>query len=239
MKKICFILLLAISLLSVVAYNITLNGNTTPNSNPTEAFTPTEITVAIDVQNNENNSFTVSTNLPDGTTLMLTLFSTDNSYRAQDRVYVYNGKATSGVFTNKGSSLSGEYTLEVTMPVANQQSKDVQKIIGSDCEYLKGNLVTTSSVGKIVKARFDFTLIAPKSELDIIKETSCNSLTKSQKLSIIYWIEARYEYYDKLAGGYSGDKYTQTIFNEAAERYSKTYQEINSIWGQSYELKYK
>lgn len=77
-----------------------------------------------------------------------------------------------------------------------------------------------------------------KTELEIIQETTFNNLTKKQKLSIIYWIEDRYDYYDKLAGGYTGDKYTKTIFNEAAERYNKSYTQINEIWNQSYQLKY-
>ena len=85
---------------------------------------------------------------------------------------------------------------------------------------------------KTVEASFNFTLTAPKSAEDVIKETAYSNLTKSQKLNIIYWIEARYEYYDNVAGGYSGDKYTETIFNEAAGRYNKTYEQIDSIWKQ-------
>lgn len=78
-----------------------------------------------------------------------------------------------------------------------------------------------------------------KNSLDSIRDTSYSSLSDEQKLTIIYWIENRYEYYDDIAGGYAGDKYTKTIFNEAAERYNKTYYQIDSIWSEAYKLKYK
>ena len=232
--------LISFLLVIVCVMSVLVSCNDGKDSTPDYLLPPSIIQVSITAIANADHSFTVSTNLTDGTSLMLTLFSADNSYRAQDNVYVYGGKATSSVFSNKGKSLSGEYTLEVLMPVATQQSKDVQKIIGSDCEYLSGDLVTTFSVlgKKIVEASFNFTLTPPRSAEDVIKETAYSNLTKSQKLSIIYWIEARYEYYDKVAGSYSGDKYTKTIFNEASARYNKTYQQIDAIWGQSYELKY-
>ena len=241
MRRIIPLLLVVACIMSVLVSCENENGNATNSTTQSEtSFTPSIIQVDITAVANNNHSFTISTNLPDGTSLMLTLFSADNSYRAQDKVYVYGGKATSSVFSSKGTSLSGEYTLQVLMPVATQQSKEVQKIIGSDCEYLSGDLVTTSSIlgKKTVEASFNFTLTAPKSAEDVIKETAYSNLTKSQKLNIIYWIEARYEYYDNVAGGYSGDKYTETIFNEAAGRYNKTYEQIDSIWKQSYELKY-
>lgn len=78
-----------------------------------------------------------------------------------------------------------------------------------------------------------------KNSLDSIRDTSYSSLSDEQKLTIIYWIESRYEYYDDIAGGYAGDKYTKTIFNEAAERYNKSYYQIDLIWSEAYELKYK
>lgn len=72
-----------------------------------------------------------------------------------------------------------------------------------------------------------------------ISNTPYASLTKSQKLEIIYWIEDRYEYYDDIEGRYCGDKYTSTIFNEAAKKYNKTYSQIDAIHAQSYYLKYE
>lgn len=51
------------------------------------------------------------------------------------------------------------------------------------------------------------------------------------KLSIeIYnWIEQRYDYYDQKEGGYAGDKYSKTIYQEAANQFGITIEEIDSI----------
>lgn len=71
-----------------------------------------------------------------------------------------------------------------------------------------------------------------------IYDTPFEDLTSDQKLEIIRWIENRYEYYDNKEGRYCGDKYTRTIFQEAATKYNKTYGEIDAIHAQSYYLKY-
>lgn len=71
-----------------------------------------------------------------------------------------------------------------------------------------------------------------------IYDTPFEELTSDQKLEIIRWIENRYEYYDNKEGRYCGDKYTKTIFQEAATKYNKTYAEIDAIHAQSYYLKY-
>lgn len=220
------------------------------------SHSPSIIQVSVEATKNEDDSFTISTNLPDDTSLTLSLSSVGFS-----RVQVSDGKAISKVFSDKGARLNGEYTLYVTMLSANLQSDAVKAVIGDNGEYLAGELVKESSNGsKVVDAEFIFTITAPagsapagsvpatppvgndgpkKSALDIIKETAYGSLTRTQKLTIINWIEDRYDYYDKMEGRYAGDKYTTTIFNEAAKKYNKTYQEIDDIWWQSYELKYK
>lgn len=55
-------------------------------------------------------------------------------------------------------------------------------------------------------------------------------INNEKRQEIKDWIENRYNYYDKLEGKYCGDKYTNTIFNEASEKYGFTYQEISNIW---------
>lgn len=44
------------------------------------------------------------------------------------------------------------------------------------------------------------------------------------------WIEARYEYYDKIEGGYAGDKYTNTILQEASEKFDMSVTEVKQAW---------
>jgi hypothetical protein len=60
-------------------------------------------------------------------------------------------------------------------------------------------------------------------------ETSA-TLTSSKKAEIKKWIEDRYSYYDLIEGDYAGDKYTDTIFSEAAKKYGLTLAEVDEIW---------
>ncbi len=61
-----------------------------------------------------------------------------------------------------------------------------------------------------------------------------NSLTNSNKKTICYYIEGRYDYYDEINGGYAGDKYSDTIMQEAANKYGITSQQTFIIWSNMY-----
>lgn len=89
----------------------------------------------------------VSTNLPDGTKMVITLKG--NGYNAgDDSVYVSNGVAKTTGFTNKGAALSpGTYTVNITMVKASLQSSNVKSIIGSQGEYLKGTYAVSDGFG--------------------------------------------------------------------------------------------
>lgn len=63
-----------------------------------------------------------------------------------------------------------------------------------------------------------------------IKDEHKANISDSKRKDIKDWINSRYEYYDKIEGSYAGDKYTKTIFQEAADEFGFTYEEINNIW---------
>lgn len=86
-----------------------------------------------------------TTNLPEGTQLMLSL--NGSGYMAQDSVSVSDGTFTSSQFSDKRNSLaSGTYTLEISTPTANVQPSSVQEAIGKNGRNLKGSLVTFDEV---------------------------------------------------------------------------------------------
>lgn len=72
-------------------------------------------------------------------------------------------------------------------------------------------------------------------EAAIEKEDRYSSLTNSEKKVICAYIQRRYDYYDRLEGGYSGDKYSDIIMEEAAEEYGLTETQIFIIWANAYE----
>lgn len=69
------------------------------------------------------------------------------------------------------------------------------------------------------------------------KETEYQDLTVYQKYVICQWIDGQYKAYDKMAGYDTGDKYTKDIFLAAADKYDKTYTQINIIWSELYDVK--
>lgn len=66
------------------------------------------------------------------------------------------------------------------------------------------------------------------------EEDRYKSLTNSEKKAICQYIERRYEYYDSVNGGYSGDKYSDIIMREAASKYNLSVQHIEIIWMNMY-----
>lgn len=66
------------------------------------------------------------------------------------------------------------------------------------------------------------------------EQNNYNSLSDSKKKEICQYIKSRYEYYDSISGGYSGDKYSDTIMNEAANKYGLTVSEVKVIWMNGY-----
>lgn len=62
------------------------------------------------------------------------------------------------------------------------------------------------------------------------KENTYTNLTNSKKKEICQYIQSRYDYYDELNGGYSGDKYSDIIMQEAADKYGLTTNQIDIIW---------
>ena len=62
------------------------------------------------------------------------------------------------------------------------------------------------------------------------KNDSINKITDAQRTTIKNWINNRYDYFDNIEGQYTGDKYTVTIFIEAADEFGYTYEEISNIW---------
>lgn len=226
--------------LSIEAKNI---GNCTITLKADNISTNINISVLLDPQINvyqrENNSFQILSYLPNGTKMKISL--TGNNYTNNQDIILQKYSETKSeaivTFISNEQKLDGIYQLTIKLCDISLQPDNVKKIIGNNGENLIGNDIQDLNNGKTVQFAKNFEL-PYKTELEKIQETTYSKLTKKQMLSIISWIEDRYDYYDKQAGYYTGDKYTKTIFNEAASRYNKSYFEISAIWDRSYELKY-
>ena len=135
--------------------SITSNDNE-PVSGP-QLF---EVTVSAEnTTTNGKTIFEITSNLPDGTELLLTLENAAG-FRAQDKITLQNGQGKSSTFSAQGNSLSGTYTLRVTMGMPSLQDQSVQDVIGSNGEYMTGNIVKESGMAgstyNSIEAEFSF-----------------------------------------------------------------------------------
>lgn len=62
-----------------------------------------------------------------------------------------------------------------------------------------------------------------------------NNLTNSEKKEICEYIQSRYDYYDSVFGGDSGDTYSDKIWEEASAKYDLTTSQLDIIWMYMYE----
>lgn len=107
---------------------------------------PTILDVKIDESIEKENGkirFNIKTNLPDTAELMIGISEvSDLGYIGQTKAIVKNGEAQTEWFSNKGEALrNGKYNLSISMSIPTTQSEEVQKVVGENGEYLKGDLV--------------------------------------------------------------------------------------------------
>ena len=119
------------------------------------------IDVSIDAQEMIDETgkiaFSIATNLPDETELMLTLTENGGNYRGQGKVVIKDNAGISEKFSQKGDALpAGQYKLDISMSLAKFQTESVQSVIGVDGEYLTGDLVKQDDMGNHVSASYEF-----------------------------------------------------------------------------------
>lgn len=170
------------------------NSNNQPMQNSVQESTETniqaestteqnnKIEVSLDVTVNENNGqpiFTVNTNLPDETDLMLSLSGED--YTGQTNVIVNGGIATSEQFSNNGKALKGKYVLSVSMSNPKLQSDNVRAVIGEYGEHMSGKCVQASDTDNTTYISKDFNFSFKSSQKKRKKDNSESKASNAEK----------------------------------------------------------
>lgn len=62
------------------------------------------------------------------------------------------------------------------------------------------------------------------------EEEKFNKLSWKDKKEIFDYINSRYDYYDKVEGGYAGDKYTKKIWEETSRKFGIPSRYVDEIW---------
>jgi PBP1b-binding outer membrane lipoprotein LpoB len=104
-----------------------------------------------------------TTNLPDTTSLLISLENKELGFGAQDKPIVLNGYFSTAPLGKKTGLPVGNYTVEIIMPLPSTQSKTVQEIIGKQGQHLSGPLVKdTSWGGRIVEKTIKHVIGSPQ-----------------------------------------------------------------------------
>lgn len=99
-----------------------------------------------------------TTNLPDGTELLVSLSRKASSYMAQDKLKVRDGKFKSVQFTDHFSPLlPGKYVLELTGPITAVQP--VANALGENYSNFSGQLLKRTKFGTTLQ--YEKTLVIP------------------------------------------------------------------------------
>jgi hypothetical protein len=102
---------------------------------------------------------TGETNLPDGTEGIASIESKTTKKGGSDKFAVHGGRFRAGPFSEGGQGLEpGNYTLDVTIAIAQVQPSQVRAVIGQNGENLRGPLVERGSIGTSVQLSQDFRL---------------------------------------------------------------------------------
>ena len=88
-----------------------------------------------------------STNLPNGSALIVTLSRPESRYMAQANVMVHAGHFLTERFSQDDRPLNpGAYKIDVSMSMASLQPPEVQAVIGEQGERMSGSLITPETM---------------------------------------------------------------------------------------------
>lgn len=115
-----------------------------------DTLAPFEKGVVINYQF-QNSIVQGTTNLPDGTELLISVENTQSGYHGSVNTTVSNEAFQGGPFSNGEAPLSpGSYLIHVGTGVTKVQPEQIQKIMGKNGENLKGPLVEKSDLGTAI-----------------------------------------------------------------------------------------
>lgn len=109
------------------------------------------VTISARLEGGSKPSIVGVTNLPDGTSLVVTLARKQRSYSAQEKVRVSGSSFTAGPFSQRGAELNpGEYQIRIGSPLTALQPANVQLAFGERGSRLRGPYTGPSPVGGTV-----------------------------------------------------------------------------------------
>ncbi|MCL6272252.1 hypothetical protein M3P05_20230 [Sansalvadorimonas sp. 2012CJ34-2] len=118
-------------------------------SNPEESISAIEVqfTQAASLNNDGKLIISGTTNLPDSTSLLISLDNETTGFSAQSKATVNGSEFISEPLGPKTGLADGSYTVNILMPNPRGQAEKVRKLIGDKGQNISGKLVVPSSLG--------------------------------------------------------------------------------------------
>lgn len=111
---------------------------------PASTAGPLTVTIDFEIERDAQGRARIlgATNLPSGMALSFSISSSAQSYLAQDKGEVRDGKFTSTWFSLRGRGFpAGDYEVGVTVPFYNAQPESAKRVLGARLENMQGPLV--------------------------------------------------------------------------------------------------
>lgn len=106
------------------------------------------VTINAKIEGGSKPTVIGETNLPTGTTLLVTLSNERERYTAQSSIRVGQGKFAAGPFTyNNQPVYPGKYTATISMPMVEAQPDSLRTLFGENGSRLKGPHVKSEKIG--------------------------------------------------------------------------------------------
>ncbi len=105
-----------------------------------------------------------TTNLPNLTSLLISLNNEKSGFGAQDKINVSNNHFSTSPLGKITGLPDGHYTIEILMPLPSTQPEKVQAVIGKQGQHLTGPLVEDSEWGgNVVEKTIAYNIGSPES----------------------------------------------------------------------------
>lgn len=125
------------------------------------------------------------------------------------------------------NSLKDDSFLITAKEYANKVDPDYKGVLSSEIQEEVYKILSKNQTSSKSDRKSDY-------EEANSEEQRYNALTNADKKEICDYIDSRYAYYDSLENGYSGDKYSDIIWEEAAKKFKLTTTHISIIWMNKY-----
>lgn len=159
---------------AIIGYSKRDNKAPVKSTEPSTSSELRLITPEFDVEveaTTEGHYFTVRSNLPESTEILITLANDIEPNLGQSSGKIRNGSMKLGPFRQSDDIHAvGDYTLNVTVPIIRNQAESVKAILGENGENLRGELVAEAFGSRVIETDIAVHLPLPAGQTESLSD---------------------------------------------------------------------